>query len=83
MDDDAVEYLGLKKLYENVIKPDDMENLFTLPDDRLEEVLRKAPTSVKQLVADKAKQMVDNKKLNSLTTIQLIERVLNVELIEK
>ncbi len=83
LDDDAVEYLGLKKLYENVIKPDDMENLFTLPDDRLEEVLRKAPASVKQLVADKAKQMIDNKKLNSLSTIQLVERVLNVELIEK
>lgn len=82
LDDEAVEYLGLTRLYEKVIKPEDMQQLFNLPEDKLEEVLMKAPLSVKQLVADKAKEMVENKQLTNLITIQAIERVLNIELID-
>lgn len=82
LDEDAVEYLGLSKLYERVVKPDDVENLFKLPENKLEEVLTKAPLSVKQLVADMARQMVDNQQLTNIVTIKVIERILNINLID-
>lgn len=83
LDDDAVEYLGLKNLYKNIIKPQDLEKVFSLPENKIKEIIEKVPKSVKQLVAEKAKQMVEQKKLTNVVIIQLLEELLNVDLIGK
>lgn len=83
LDDDAVEYLGLSKKYEGLLPPDQVEELFDLSDERIGEILDKISPAAKEVVFNKAKEFIEKKKLNSLSTIQLIEDKLKVELIEK
>lgn len=83
LDDDAVGYLGLTKHYETLLPPNQIEELFTLSDERIGEILDKISPSAQEVVFNKAKEFIEKKKLNSLSTIQLIEDKLKVELIEK
>jgi hypothetical protein len=83
LNDDVVEVLGLSKMYENIIKPDEFDRIYALPIDQLETILVNAPTGMKQVIALKAKQMIANGEFDSIQKQRLIEKVLNIKLEEE
>lgn len=80
LDDEVVEYLGLTKLYENVLKPEELDEFFDLPIDEMESIMKKAPMGMKQLIASKAKQMYADGILDSVKKKELIESTFGIDL---
>jgi len=81
LDEDAVEYLGLKKLYENILTEDEMEEFFNSDVEQMATILDKLPKGMKELIVGLAKKKVENKTLDSMAKIKLIEDKLKIELI--
>jgi hypothetical protein len=80
-DEDVAEYLGLKQVYEQMIPVESIELfLNTTPLEDLKVALTKAPKGSKELVADKAREMVANKTLFDLRIIEVVNEVLNIDL---
>lgn len=80
-DEDVVEYLGLKHVYDKIIPTEDIESflLYTnLPD--MEESLKAAPKGMKELVIDKAREMIAAETLYDVRVMRLLDRVLNIDL---
>jgi hypothetical protein len=48
LNEDVVKYMGLEKLYENVVPPDRVDKFFDLPVGKIEDILTKAPVQVKE-----------------------------------
>lgn len=79
-DENAVEFLGLKSIYEKANLFEDVNKFFSKSLKEMEKNLEKAPSGYKSLVASKAKEMIDNKELDSIKKIELIENILKVNL---
>ena len=79
----VIDYLGLNKYYENAIKLNDFDTLFTKPIKEIEKIITGLSTGQKKSVTYKAKQLVINGKIDSLKTIETLEKLLGTELIEK
>lgn len=60
LDDDVVEHLRLKGIYENIIKPEDIDNFFTQSDVKMRKILEKCPKGMKELLFQKAKEKIEN-----------------------
>lgn len=80
-DDEAAEYLGLNKFYETVFQVEDLGKFLKKSYSELEEALPKLPEGLRDSVASKARVMVEDGTLDSRRTIQLIEKILKVELL--
>lgn len=78
LDDEVVKYLGLTKLYENMMKPEDIEAFFDLSVEEIEKTIDKLPTGLKVVLSDMAKQKYQDGTLNNITKIRLIQDKLNV-----
>lgn len=84
MDDDVIDYLGLRHVYDKIIVPiDNLGVIFNKSVKELTKILDIAPNGIKTLIASKAKEMVENNQLDSIAKIKLIEEKLGIELIEK
>jgi hypothetical protein len=59
LDDDVIKYLRLEKVYENILKPEDIDEFFKQNDVKMREILEKSPRGMKELLFDKAKEMVE------------------------
>ena len=79
-DDDAVENLGLAKVYENIINPDDLDKFFNMSLNKMETVLEKSPKGIKKLIISKAREMIENNQLYDIRKIQLLEKTLKIDL---
>lgn len=81
-DEDVVEYLGLKQIYENFV---DIENIeaFLLYSalDEIEGTLERAPKGIRELVKDKAREMVANETLYDNRVIKLLDKALKTDLL--
>lgn len=60
LDDDVVGYLRLQKVYENILKPEDIDHFFKQNDVKMRNILDKCPRGMKELLFDKAKEMVQS-----------------------
>jgi hypothetical protein len=60
LDDDVIEHLRLQKVYENIIKPEDIDNFFKQNDVKMREILDKCPKGMKEVLFMKAKEMIIN-----------------------
>jgi hypothetical protein len=58
MDDDIVEHLRLQNVYENIMKPEDVDNFFQQNDVKMREILEKCPKGMKELLFIKAKEKI-------------------------
>jgi len=58
-DPEVVDFLGLTKLYENVIHPESLSGIFELNDLEFVEKIRKLPVGCKELVINKAIELAD------------------------
>jgi len=81
LDDNVVDTLGLTKLYENIIKPDEIDKFYNMDTNEMVEILEKAPENVKLLIAQLTKDKIQKKEFGDLFKIRLIEEALKTDLL--
>ena len=79
----VVDYLGVRQYYKNAITIDEFDSLFSLPASELKKALLEMTDGQKKSVAYRATELITDKKIDSISTIDTLEEVLNVELIER
>ncbi len=80
-DEDVIEYLGLKKLYENIIDTEEIDNflVYSSPEE-IEAKLKKAPNGTRKLIRERAHELIQERKLYNMLVVELLEKELNVDL---
>ena len=79
----VVDFLGVKQYYRNSVSIEEFDDIFSYDEEKLIETLNKMPAGQKKSVAYRASQLISEKKIDSLKTIEILERILGIELIEK
>lgn len=82
-DDPAViAYLGLERYYQNTLNAEDFQGLFEKTPAEIEKIISKIPNGQKASLAFYARQKIANNEIDSLKVINLLEKYLNIQLIE-
>lgn len=79
-DEEAVDMLGLTKLYEDIDEIYSLEELLQHPHTDLKEILPNLPKSIKDSVGTTARKMIKDGSLDSISAIDAIEKSLNIDL---
>ncbi len=82
-EDWIVDYLGVRRYYENALPLDDFDKLFEKPASEVENVISKLSDGQKKSVAYRAKQLIAEGGIDSNKTISTLEQCLGIELIER
>lgn len=83
IDDSAViKKLGVERYYKNSLSTDDFEDVFTMPADKIKEVVPTLPGGTKDAIASEAKKKIENGELDSRSAIKALEDSLSVVLEE-
>lgn len=83
-DDDVIDYLRLRDVYDRISVPlDNIDSFFDKPVSKMRDALDVAPNGIKFLIASRAKTLMNEGVLDSVKKIKLIEDVLQIELIDK
>lgn len=79
-DVEVIKLLKLEKYYKNIIDLDDIDAIFDLPNDKFIDVITKVPRGIKQLIIQRAVELLKEGKLDSIAKKEAIERIFNVDL---
>jgi hypothetical protein len=79
LSDEDLEYLNVKKYYENIIDMEDFDDIFKLSPAKLKEKLEHLPKSMKDSVSKRSRQLIASGELDSIKTINTIKDVLKVD----
>ena len=79
-DDDVIEFLGLKHLYQKLVDVDDLESFFNQSHTEMEKILDRAPNGVKESIATRARKMVEEGTLYDNRKIHVLEEKLKIDL---
>ncbi len=82
-EDWIVDYLGMRRYYENALPLDDFDKLFEKSASEVENVISKLSDGQKKSVAYRAKQLIAEGGIDSNKTISTLEQCLGIELIER
>lgn len=82
-EDWIVDYLGVRQYYKNAIPIDGFDNIFSMKSTELKRTIAGLSVGQKKSVAYRAKELISEKKIDSLSVISVLEEALNIELIEK
>ncbi len=77
---EVLEDLKVDQYYKNIIDLENLDKAFHKSPEELEKTLKIVPEGIRKLIMDRAFEMVRNKELDSLSTIEVIEKTLNVDL---
>lgn len=77
---DVLVDLKVDHYYKNIIDLENLDELFTKSIEELENVLKIVPVGIKKLIIDRAFELRREKKLDSLSVIEAIEKTLNIDL---
>jgi hypothetical protein len=77
---DVLEDLRVDKYYKNIIDLENLDDVFKKSPDELAKILDVVPNGIKKLIADRAYELRREKKLDSLSIIETIEKKLNIDL---
>lgn len=80
LDEEVVEFLGLKKSYEKLIKPDSIDEVFNMNNDDFKEVIEKAPRGIKQLIVSRAREKYDNGTFDSIRKIKILNETMKTDI---
>ena len=84
IDDPAViAYLGVERYYANALSYDEFDSLFEMRPEEIEDRINKLSKGQKSSVAYRAKQLIKEGKIDSIKAINVLEKSLGIELIEK
>ena len=72
--------LKVDHYYKNIIDLEDLDSIFKKSSEELEKTLKIVPMGIKKLIVDRAFELRREKKLDSLNTIETIEKTLNIDL---
>lgn len=78
--DDAVNNLGLTKMYENLIDLDDIESIFKLPLAKFKEVIDSSPRGVVHTIITKARKLHSQGKLDSISKVNYLNEKFNTDI---
>lgn len=79
-DEEAAEYLGLTKIYEQLAHLDNLDKLFSKSVEEMFEIVPRLPKSMKITLASKAREMIEDGSLDSIGRINALEKLLGVDL---
>lgn len=82
-EDWIIDYLGVRQYYKNAIGIDEFDDVFNKGPDELKKIIQGLSNGQKESVAYRAKELIRDKKIDSLSVIAVLEEVLNIDLIEK
>ena len=82
-DEEVLEYLGVKRMYQGALSTEEIEKLFKMAPEEIEEKLNQIPKGQKQTIIYRAKRMIVDGEIDSIKVIRTLEKCLGVELIEK
>ena len=77
---DVLEDLRVEQYYKNIIDLENLDDVFKKTPKELEKTLKEIPDGIKALIVDRAFELCREKKLDSLSVIETIEKTLNVDL---
>lgn len=77
---DVLEDLKVEQYYKNIIDLENLDDVFKKTPKELEKTLKEIPDGIKALIVDRAFELRREKKLDSLSVIETIEKTLNVDL---
>lgn len=83
LDDWVVDYLGVRQYYKNSVPIDEFDDLFKKSPSEIKKILSKVPDGQKRSIAYRARELIRDNKIDSLSVISALEESLGVELIEK
>lgn len=72
MDDNAVEHLGLTKMYEKIRNPQQIDTIFKMNQREFEDVVEKSPKGIKHLIVSRAKKLYEIGELDSVKKINFL-----------
>jgi hypothetical protein len=82
-EDWLLDYLGVRQYYKNAIPIDTFDEIFELSSTDLKKRIEGLSDAQKKSVAYRAKELIAENKIDSLTTIGVLERALDISLIER
>lgn len=77
---DVLTDLNVDKNYKTIIDLDEIDSVFEKSVEDLKKTLDIVPSGIKKLIADRAFELRKEKKLDSLSMIETIEKTLNIDL---
>lgn len=79
-DEEAIEQLGLAKMYGNLFEIDNMDEFFGLSESEIKRILTNMPRGFKNSIATFAREKIESGELDSNRKIKLLEDLLDVDL---
>lgn len=79
----VIDYLGVRAFYKNALPIDGFDDLFNMRPADLEKRLSVLSEGQKKAVGYRARQLIAENSIDSLKVIDVLEKALNVELIER
>ena len=81
-DPDVIEWLGVGQYYKNSLSADRFVKLFEMKPDDIMQTVKKLSAGQKTSLIFRAKQMIRDEEIDSIKTIDALEKALGVELME-
>ena len=78
--DDVVEYLGLKHLYQRLVGTEDLDLFFNKTHTEMAEILDRIPNGTKDAIATRARKLVEEGTLYDNRKIRALEEKLKIDL---
>ena len=82
-EDWIVDYLGVRQYYRHALPIDGFDDVFKQKPAELKKTINTLSEGQKRSVAYRAKELISEHKIDSLSVITTLEKALNIELIEK
>lgn len=82
-DQEVLEWLNVSKYYENALTADNFDDVFSKSPEELEELINELSNGQKRTLVYRSKQLIDDGVIDSIKTINTLEKCLGVELIER
>lgn len=81
-DEEAAEYLGLNKIYDDMLHVEELDDIFEKTNDELLEILPKLPAGLKKAVGNRARTLIEEgaASLDSRSKVKLIGQELGIDL---
>ncbi len=76
-------YLGVDKFYKNTLPIDEFDSIFEMKPKALEKAIANLSDGQRMSAAYRASELIAERKIDSLSVIETLERALGVELMEK
>lgn len=83
MDPDVAKWLGVSMYYKNSLDLDEIDDLFKDTPNEIEKALKNLPAGQKDTIAQRARELVKNDGIDSVSVIHVLERCLGITLLQR